>query len=38
VTPIFQKKYVDELLPLERVSRDLQVKMVYRLDDTGDQN
>jgi flagellar biosynthesis GTPase FlhF len=38
VTPVFQKKYVDELLPLERVSTDLQVKMVYRLDDAGDQN
>ena len=36
VVPAFQKKYVDDLLPLERVSTDLQVKMVYRLDDAFD--
>jgi uncharacterized protein (DUF697 family) len=37
VTPTFQKRYVDELLPLERGSTDLQVKMVYRLDDAWGQ-
>ena len=37
VTPAFQKQYVDELLPLERESTDLQVKMVYRLDDAWGQ-
>jgi hypothetical protein len=37
VTPTFQKQYVDELLPLERQSTDLQVKMVYRLDGAFDQ-
>lgn len=37
VTPAFQKKYLDELLPLDRVSTDLQVKMVYRLDEVCDQ-
>ncbi len=35
--PVFQKKYLDELLPLERASTDLQVKMVSRLDDAGNQ-
>ena len=37
VMPAFQKKYVDELLPLERESTDLHVKMVYRLDGAFDQ-
>jgi hypothetical protein len=37
VTPTFQKQYVDDLLPLERQSADLQVKMVYRLDGAFDQ-
>src|SRR5690348_15454575 len=37
VMPAFQKKYVDELLPLQRVWTNLQVKMVYRLDDACDQ-
>jgi hypothetical protein len=35
VMPAFQQKYVDQLLPLEQVSTDLQVKMVYRLDDAS---
>lgn len=37
VMPSFQKQYVDELLPLERVWNELQAKMVYRLDDAWDQ-
>ena len=32
----FQKKYVDELLPLQRESTDLQVKMVHLLNDAFD--
>ena len=34
--PTFQKKYVDELLPLQRESTDLQVKMVHLLNDAFD--
>jgi hypothetical protein len=37
VMSAFQKKYVDELLPLERESTDLQVRLVYRLDVAGEQ-
>jgi hypothetical protein len=37
VTPAFQKQYVDALLPLERESIDLRVKMIYRLDAVWDQ-
>ncbi|SAL81717.1 molecular chaperone DnaJ [Caballeronia telluris] len=37
VMPAFQKKYVDELLPLERESTDLHARMVYRLDGAFDQ-
>ncbi|MEX3816413.1 molecular chaperone DnaJ [Paraburkholderia sp. BR13439] len=37
VTPDFQQRYVDVLLPLERESTDLQVKLVYRLDDVWNQ-
>ena len=37
VMPAFQKRYIDELLPLERESTDLHVKMVYRLDGAFDQ-
>lgn len=37
VTPAFQKRYVDELLPLMQKSTDLQVKMVYLLDGAWDQ-
>ncbi|SAL87820.1 molecular chaperone DnaJ [Caballeronia arvi] len=37
VMPAFQKKYIDELLPLERESTDLHVKMVYRLDRAFEQ-
>ncbi|MGF6408819.1 molecular chaperone DnaJ [Paraburkholderia sp. MM5482-R1] len=37
VAPAFQKKYVDELLPLERLSTDLRVKMVYRLEEACNQ-
>jgi hypothetical protein len=37
IAPTFQKKYVDELLPLERASMDLQVKRVYQLSDAYDQ-
>ncbi|CAG9245579.1 MULTISPECIES: J domain-containing protein [Paraburkholderia] len=31
-TPVFQKKYVDVLLPLRRTSWDAQVKLLHRLD------
>lgn len=34
--PTFQKKYVDDLLPLQRESTDLQVKMVHLLNDAFD--
>ncbi len=37
VMPAFQKKYVDELLPLERQSTHLHVKMVYPLDGAFDE-
>ncbi len=37
VMPTFQKQYVDELLPLERVWNELQARMVHRLDDAWDQ-
>ncbi len=37
ITPVFQRQYVDELLPLKRESTALQVKMVYRLDAVWDQ-
>lgn len=33
---VFHKQYVDELLPLARESTDLQVRMVYRLNDAFD--
>jgi hypothetical protein len=32
VTPTFQQRYVDELLPLERTSTTLQIRMVHFLD------
>jgi hypothetical protein len=32
VTPTFQKQYVNELLPLERTSTTLQIRMVHFLD------
>ncbi|WP_176053862.1 J domain-containing protein [Paraburkholderia caribensis] len=31
-TPVFQKKYVDVLVPLRKRSRDAQVKLIHRLD------
>lgn len=34
--PTFQKKYVDDLLPLQRESTDLQVKMVHLLNNAFD--
>jgi hypothetical protein len=37
VTPVFQKKYLDEFLPIEKVCTDLQVKMVYRLEQACSQ-
>jgi Skp family chaperone for outer membrane proteins len=37
VTPTFQKQYVDELLPLEQELTNLQIKMVYRLDQAWGQ-
>jgi hypothetical protein len=37
VMPAFQKKYIDEVLPLERESTDLHIKIVYRLDGAFDQ-
>ncbi|WMY10950.1 J domain-containing protein [Paraburkholderia phenoliruptrix] len=37
VRPTFQKRYVDELLPLVRESTDLQGKMVHRLDSAWEQ-
>jgi len=33
---VFHKQYVEELLPLARESTDLQVRMVYRLNDAFD--
>jgi hypothetical protein len=33
VTPVFQKKYVDELVPLEQTVAALQTKLVYGLDE-----
>lgn len=37
VGPVFQKQYIDELLPIEKVFTDLQVKMVHRLEQAYDQ-
>jgi curved DNA-binding protein CbpA len=37
VAPAFQQKYVNELLPLEQTSTDLQVRMVHCLDQACDQ-
>ncbi|CCF97090.1 J domain-containing protein [Ralstonia solanacearum] len=37
VTPSFQKKYTDELLPLEQAERALRVKLAYRLDEACSQ-
>ena len=38
-TPVFQKRYVDELIPLKQASMDAQVKLVHRLDALhGDKN
>jgi hypothetical protein len=37
VGPTFQKKYTDELLPIEKICTDLQVKMVHRLEQACDQ-
>jgi len=37
VTPLFQKQYHDELLPLLEAGLDLQVEMVHRLDRVCDQ-
>lgn len=31
--PVFQKRYVDELLPLEKAGKDARAKMVHRLDE-----
>ncbi|MBN3767648.1 J domain-containing protein [Burkholderia sp. Ac-20365] len=31
-TPVFQKRYVDEFIPLRQASMDAQVKLVHRLD------
>jgi hypothetical protein len=36
IGPTFQKKYTDELLPLEKLFADLQVKMVHRLEQAYD--
>ena len=36
VTPVFQKRYVDELLPLEKTSAALQIRMVHCLDHAYD--
>lgn len=36
VTPVFQKRYVDELLPLEKTSAALQIRMVHCLDQAYD--
>jgi hypothetical protein len=33
VAPVFQKKYVDELVPLEQTVAALQTKLVYGLDE-----
>ncbi|NTX26254.1 molecular chaperone DnaJ [Burkholderia pyrrocinia] len=33
VMPVFQKKFVDGLLPLEQASTALRIKMLHRLDD-----
>src|SRR5476651_606867 len=35
--PAFHQKYVDEFTPLEQTLGDLQVRMVYRLDQACDQ-
>ncbi|MBN3786791.1 J domain-containing protein [Burkholderia sp. Ac-20353] len=35
VMPAFQKRYVDELLPLERAWTDLRTKMVFGLDEAS---
>ena len=37
VAPVFQKKYTDEFLPIEKICTDLQVKMVHRLEQACDQ-
>lgn len=37
VTPVFQKQYVDEILPLDKTSAQLQARMVRRLDQAHDQ-
>jgi hypothetical protein len=37
VMPEFQKKFVDELLPLEKIAADLRVKLVHQLDGVCDQ-
>src|ERR1700687_1493348 len=37
VAPVFQKKYIDEFLPLEKICTDLPVKMVHRLEQACDQ-
>jgi hypothetical protein len=37
VTPTFQQKYVNELLPLEQTATDLQVRMVHCLDKVSGQ-
>jgi hypothetical protein len=37
VEPVFQKKFLDEFLPLEKISTELQVQMVYRLEQAWDQ-
>jgi hypothetical protein len=37
VAPVFQKKYTDEFLPMEKICTDLQVKMVHRLEQACDQ-
>ncbi len=36
-TPLFQQKFVNELLPLEQTSCALQLRMVYRLDEVYEQ-
>lgn len=35
--PAFQQKYTAELLPLEEATADMQVEMVHRLDQIGEQ-
>jgi archaellum component FlaC len=32
-TPLFQKKFVDEMLPLRRADREARTRLVHRLDD-----